>query len=254
MLLTATNLAFAYGIKPVLGDVSLSLDAGKVVALLGPNGGGKSTLIKCLLGDLRPAGQIVWQDRPIDRWSRRELAKQIAYLPQSPTADPNSRVIDVLRLGRVAHWGAFGIESVLDANVVNETIELLALQDLLTRPLDTLSGGQRQRVFVGRCLVQEPRALLLDEPGTHLDLKFQVELFQLLQRLARERQLGILMASHDLNMAAAFADELLLLHDGTIAARGDAKTVLSPDLLQKVYGLPMTTVDHNGATLVFPQI
>ncbi len=254
MLLTANNLAFAYGTKPALVGVSLTLAAGKIVALLGPNGSGKSTLIRCLLGDLKPAGQIAWNDRPIGKWSRRAMAKTVAYLPQAPSADPQSRVIDVLRLGRAAHWGAFGVESPRDAEVIGEVAALLGLTEFLTRPLDTLSGGQRQRVFVGRCLAQEPTALLLDEPATHLDLKYQVELLQLLKKLAAEKQLGILLASHDLNLAGAFADELILLHDGVVAARGDATTVLSPQTLQEVYGLPMTRIDSAQGPLVFPAI
>jgi ABC-type cobalamin/Fe3+-siderophores transport system ATPase subunit len=254
MLLTATNLSFAYAAKPALSGVSLTLAAGKVTALLGPNGSGKSTLIKCLLGDLRAAGDIAWDGKPLARWSRRELAKQIAYLPQTPTADPQSRVIDVLRLGRAAHWGAFGIESPRDATVLSEIAALLSLTDLLDRPIDTLSGGQRQRVFIGRCLAQEPKALLLDEPATHLDLKYQVELLQLLKRLATDRQLGILMASHDLNLAGAFADELILLHDGSVAARGGAAEVLSPAVLERTYGLPMVQSTHDGRIVVFPKL
>ncbi len=255
MLLTATNLAFAYATQPVLRDVSLSLDAGQIVALLGSNGSGKSTLIKCLLGDLSPAGSIVWENTPLVDWSRRNLAKHVAYLPQTPSADPQSRVIDVLRLGRAAHWGAFGIESAQDATVIAEVAALLGLGDMLNRPIDTLSGGQRQRVFVGRCLAQEPRALLLDEPSTHLDLKYQVELLQLLKRLAAERQLGVLMASHDLNLAAAFADELLLMNEGIIAAHGTADDVLQPKLLDQVFGLPMERMQFaSGQPGVFPRL
>jgi iron complex transport system ATP-binding protein len=115
----------------------------------------------------------------------------VAYLPQSPSYEPEQRVAEALRLGRAPYWGAFGIESTRDAQVVGEVARLLALDDLLARRMDELSGGQRQRVFVGRCLVQEPRALLLDEPNTFLDLRHQVELSQLLRRLARERQVPI---------------------------------------------------------------
>lgn len=253
MLLTAANLTFAYTATPVVRDVSLALDAGQVIALLGPNGSGKSTLIKLLLGDLRPAGEIAWDGLAIGKWARRDLAKRIAYLPQSPTADPQSRVIDVLRLGRAAHWGAFGVESPKDAKVIAETAALLELADLLTRPIDTLSGGQRQRVFVGRCLAQQPRALLLDEPGTYLDLKHQVELLQLLRRLANEQQLAVLLASHDLNLAGQYADGLVLMHEGAIAARGDRDAVLQPELLQRVFGLPMDRITSENRVLVFPK-
>src|SRR5204863_2343542 len=124
--------------------------------------------------------------------------------------------LEVLRLGRAAYWGAFGIESPRDAEIVREIATLLELGDLLNHRMDELSGGQRQRVFVGRCLVQEPAAMLLDEPSTFLDLRHQVELCALLKKLSRERNIGVLMASHDLNLAGGFCDRLMLLHDGAI--------------------------------------
>jgi ABC-type cobalamin/Fe3+-siderophores transport system ATPase subunit len=253
VLLQASNLTFAYATTPVLREVGLTLNAGQVIALLGPNGSGKSTLIRVLLGDLRASGEITWDKHPIRQWSRRELAKLIAYLPQAPTADPQARVIDVLRLGRAAHWGAFGVESPTDAKVITDTAELLELSDMLHRPLDTLSGGQRQRVFVGRCLAQQPKALLLDEPGTYLDFKYQVELLKLLRQLASEQQLAVLMASHDLNLAGQFADELVLMNAGAIVASGTHDAILQPALLQEVYGLPMDRVSSGDRVIVFPQ-
>src|SRR5436190_21818696 len=190
-LLTASSITFAYGDAPVLRGVDVTLAAGEVVALLGPNGSGKSTLIRTLLGHLRAsAGSIAWDGRPIERWRRRDLAKRVAYLPQAPTYDPQQTVADVLRLGRAAYWTAFGIESPRDATVVADVARTLGLTDFVDRPIDSLSGGQRQRVFVGRCLAQEPAALLLDEPSTFLDLRYQVELCQLLQNLARTKQLA----------------------------------------------------------------
>ena len=247
-LLRANDLTLSYADRPVLRGVSVSLAAGEVVALLGPNGSGKSTLIRVLLGHLalpaRDAGSVEWSGRPLAAWKRRDLARLVAYLPQSPVAEPGQTVAEVLRLGRAPYWGAFGIESPRDAEVVGEVGRLLALDDLLARKMDELSGGQRQRVFVGRCLVQEPRALLLDEPGTYLDLRHAVELLQLLRRLSRERSVGVLLASHDLNVAAALADRLILLHEGTVAAEGPAHQVLDPDLLGRVYGVRMQRVDR----------
>src|SRR3954469_7126351 len=152
-LLTASSLTFAYADAPVLRDVSVALRAGEVVSLLGPNGSGKSTLIRCLLGLLEiRSGAIEWDGRPIAQWSRRDLARRVAYLPQTPTVEPQHTVVDVLRLGRAAYWTAFGIESVRDDSVVRETAASLGLTDLLHRRMDELSGGQRQRVHVGRCL------------------------------------------------------------------------------------------------------
>ena len=246
VLLDASGVSFAYGDKPVLRDVRVALAPGEVVALIGPNGSGKSTLIKSLLGHLDASGSIAWDGRPIHDWRRRDLARFVAYLPQSPAFDPQQGVADVLRLGRAPYWGAFGLESQRDVEVVSRVVDELRLREWTTRRMDELSGGQRQLVYVARALIQEPRALLLDEPNTYLDLRHQVELGQLMRRLARERSLGLLVASHDLNLAAAFADRLVLLHEGFVAAEGSAEVVLEPEMLTRVYGVRMERVERPG--------
>ena len=254
-LLRVSNLHFSYPGRPVLRGVSLTLAPGEIVALLGPNGVGKSTLLRALLGQLDFEGDVEWEGRAVGGWLRRELARRVAYLPQSPAAEPEQHVADVLRTGRAPYWGAFGLESRRDVEVVREVAQRLGLQDLLARPMAELSGGQRQRAFVGRCLVQEPAALLLDEPSTFLDLRHQVELSQLLAGLSRERRMAVLMASHDLNLAATSADRLVLLHQGSVAAHGAPADVLDPEILGNVYGIPMTRIDAPNALkpLVFPE-
>jgi iron-chelate-transporting ATPase len=262
MLLTASDLSFSYAAaardvaprdaaaradRAVLRSVSLSLAAGEVVALLGPNGSGKSTLLRCLLGQLPAAGgTVAWDGKPARDWRPRDLARRVAYLPQAPAWDAGQSVRAAVALGRAPYWGAFGVESARDAAVVGEAAAALGLADLLDRRMDELSGGQRQRVLLGRCLAQEPAALLLDEPNTYLDLRHQVELATLLRRLAGERGIGVLMASHDLNLAGAFADRLVLLDGGAVAADGPVADVLRPDLLERVYGLPMDRLDRPG--------
>ena len=255
-LLRARDLTFAYGDRPVLRGVGLTLAAGEVVALLGPNGSGKSTLIRALLGQLHASGEVAWQGRALSESRKRDLARTVAYLPQSPAFESEQTVRDVLRLGRAPYWGAFGVESPRDGQVVAEIATMLQLEELLSRRVDQLSGGQRQRVFVGRCLVQEPRALLLDEPGTFLDLRHHVELLQLLRRLSRERGVGVLLASHDLNVAASLADRLILLDGGTLAAEGAPNSVLDPALLERVYGVPMDRIDRGDgrAPAVLPRV
>jgi iron complex transport system ATP-binding protein len=244
-LLHATGIHFSYGVDaPVLRNLSMELTPGEVVTLLGPNGSGKSTLIRALLGQLPARGEIRWQGKPVSEWRRKELAKFVAYLPQVPAYEPDQSVRDVLRMGRAPYWGAFGIERARDVKVVNEIATVLQLNDVLTRRMDQLSGGQRQRVFVGRCLVQEPKALLLDEPSTFLDLRHQVELLQLLRLLAFERGVGVLLASHDLNVAASLSDRLVLLNNGSIAAAGDPSRVLDASLMELVYGIPMERIDR----------
>ena len=186
-------------------------------------------------------------------WPRREFARSVAYLPQAPSYDAEQTVGDVLRLGRAPYWRAFGLESDRDVRVVKEVSRRLSLDALLGRRMDELSGGQRQRVFLGRCLAQEPVAMLLDEPNTYLDLKHQVELFQLLRQLAAETGIAVLMASHDINLAAAFADRLIVLADGALVVEGHPAAVMNPELLEKVYGLPLRLVDNlGGAPAILP--
>ncbi len=245
-MLVAREVTLAYAERPVLRGVNVSLSAGEVVALIGPNGSGKTSLIRALLGAVRATGAIRWFERPSHDWPRRELARRVAYLPQSPTWDPGQRVVDVLRLGRTPYGGAFGLESRRDAEVLDDVAAALELTDLLDRPIDELSGGQRQRVFLGRCLSQEPSALLLDEPNTFLDLRHQVELCQRLRRLAAERGMGVLMAVHDLTLASLFADRVVLLQDGAVKGAGPPAEVLSADVISAAYGLPLVRLAGPG--------
>ncbi len=254
-LLQVKNLIFSYTAdRPVLRDVSFSIQPGQVVAILGPNGSGKSTLIKLLIGHLNSRDTISWQGRSIRDWSRRKLARHIAYLPQFPTYDPSHRVIDHLKLGRAPYLRLLGLESQLDIDAIDRTSKLLDLADLLYRPIETLSGGQRQRVFLARCLIQEPKLLLLDEPSTFLDLHHQVDLLKLLKKLAKENQLAVLLASHDLNLSAAFADTLILLHNGAIANSGTPSRVLWPETLNSIYNTPLQRLDTPSGPVIVPKL
>jgi iron complex transport system ATP-binding protein len=253
--LLVKNLSFSYSPdKPTLRDISFSLESGQILAILGPNGSGKSTLIKALLGHVRATGSISWQSRPLHDWSRKKLARRIAYLPQSPTHDPAHTVRDHLRLGRAPYLKILGLESDHDIEVIQKTAKLLHLSDLLHRPIDHLSGGQRQRVFLARCLIQEPRVLLLDEPNTFLDLQHQVELLKLLRQFTKDQQLAVILASHDLNLGAAFADQLILLHNGAIAKTGSPSRVLWPETLAPIYNLPLIRLDAPSGPVIFPKL
>lgn len=254
-ILDARAVSYAYGIRPAVADVSLTLRPGEVVAILGPNGSGKSTLLKLLLGQLHGTGEILWHGKHLRQWPKRDLARRVAYLPQNPAFDADQSVADAVRLGRAPYWGAFGVETPHDIHVTREVMETLELTDLADRSMDTLSGGQRQRVFLGRCLAQEPAAMLLDEPNTFLDLRHQVELCRLLRTLARDRNIGVLMASHDLNLAGAYADRLVLLNDGQLVGDGTPDHVLNPELLGRVYGVPIRRVEGAGGTpIVVPVV
>jgi iron complex transport system ATP-binding protein len=257
MSLCCERLSFAYRADhPVVREISLALAPGRITVLLGPNGSGKSTLLKLLLGELKPeSGNIEWENRPLRSHRPRELARGIAYLPQSPAYEGGQSVAEVLRAGRTPYLQAFGLESPRDAEVVARTAQLLGLTELMPRPMHELSGGQRQRAFLGRALAQEPRVFLLDEPNTFLDLQHQAQLWQLLRSLARESNLAILAASHDLNISAAFADELMLLDEGRVVASGTVDAVLDAELLSRVYRIGMERIERPGKTpVVFPEL
>jgi iron complex transport system ATP-binding protein len=252
-MLIARNIHVTYGTRPALDGVNLSLFSGELVVLLGPNGSGKSTLVKSVLGTVPATGTIEWFDKRLRSWNRRKLARKVAYLPQSPGSEPGQTVLDVLRLGRAPYWSVFGVESSIDDAAVHRVARELEMTDWFDRPVDTLSGGQRQRVYIGRCLVQEPAAVLLDEPTAHLDLRHQLELCTRLKNFTREKQLGVLLVLHDLNLAAHVADRIVLLSGGKVAAIGPPAEVMTPPIVAGVYELPMRSVSPEGdRPVLFP--
>jgi iron complex transport system ATP-binding protein len=252
MTLTADRISVTLGSRPILGGVSVSVAAGELVALLGPNGCGKTTLLRAVAGVQACAGTLSLDGAAYDVIGPAALAKRIAYLPQSPTVPAGLRVRELLLLGRLPHRNVLGLETRRDQQIAAAVAADLELTDLLGRPLDTLSGGQRQRAFIARCLVQEPSVLLLDEPATYLDLRHQVDLLALLRRLATEKQLAILMASHDLNLTATHCDRMVLMDGGAVVSEGPPDTVLDPAVLQSVFGVPMKRVNVDGVAMVVP--
>lgn len=251
-LVTASSVAVTLAGRKVLHDGSLALSRGEMVALIGPNGCGKTTLLRALLGHVAITGAVTWFDKPLAQWRPRDLAQRVAYLPQTPAYEPGDRVIDALRLGRSPHQSLLGLETEHDDSVVHDVAQSLGLTELLDRPLDTLSGGQRQRVFLGRALAQEPQALLLDEPATYLDLRHQVDLYQLLGRLRRDRELGILIAAHDLNLVAMHCDRAVVLKDGRVVASGSVAESMTEQTLFDAFEVRMKRIVAEGVTNFVP--
>lgn len=245
-LLRAQSLSLTLSGMDVLHDVSLDLAPGEIVALIGPNGCGKTSLLRAVLGHVPVRGDVSWEDKPLRKWSPRELARCVAYMPQNPTWDPNDRVNEVLRLGRWARQPMLGLETTTDDDIIASLAAQLDLTTLLDRRMDALSGGQRQRVFLGRCLAQQPRALVLDEPATFLDLRHQVELYELLTRLKTESHLAVLMACHDLNLAAMHADRAIVLKHGKTLASGAVNDVMTEPIMSEAFDLPMKRIEIAG--------
>lgn len=244
-VLQVQHLTVHLGKRLVLQDLNFELESGQVMALIGANGSGKTTLLRTLIGRVVSEGKILWMGKMIKDWSLRTLAKQVAYMPQSPLSEPGDRVIEVLRIGRFPHRGWMSLDHEEDEIMIRQVAKELGLTDLLDRPIETLSGGQRQRVFLGRCLVQSPRVILLDEPTTFLDLKHQAEFYRLMRQLAETRGICILMACHDLNLATAHADKVMVLKSGRILACGNVREVMTEQIISEAFDMRMKRIDLN---------
>jgi iron complex transport system ATP-binding protein len=239
------GLSFRYGSTPVLDDVALqAARPGELLGLVGPNTAGKSTLLKCIAGLLRAQGRI-WLDgeevRSAEQW--RGLRRQVTYLPQEYASTAALTVFEAVLVARqqTASW----IVGDDDVATVATILDELRLEPIALRYLSELSGGQRQMVAVAQALAREPRVLLLDEPTSSLDLQRQLELLQLVQGLAIERSMTVLIALHDLNLAARFVDRLVILHQGRAYADGAPGDVLTEMMLRHVYGVE-ARVEHDA--------
>ncbi|MBX5459199.1 MAG: ABC transporter ATP-binding protein [Thermogemmatispora sp.] len=236
-LLEVRNVTFGYSLQPIFFDVCLELAAGEMAGLLGPNGSGKTTLLRLLSGVLRPTqGEIRLQGRALGHWRRRELARMVAVVPQELHIPFDFTVEQLVALGRLPFVGLLGSYGPQDRARIEEAMRVTGVAALAERPFNELSGGERQRVLVAMALAQQPRLLLLDEPTAHLDIRYQIEVLELVQRLNREQGLTVLAAMHDLNLAARYFPRLVLFQRG-IVADGTPATVLEPRLLSRVYGI-----------------
>lgn len=253
--LRADALTLAYGDHVVVDGLDLAIVNGRITAVIGPNGCGKSTLLRALGRLLQPAGgQVLLDGKRIDRMPTRAVAGMLGALPQAPVAPEGLTVGDLAARGRHPHQRWFRQWSRDDEAVVAEALRWTGMLDLADRPLDELSGGQRQRAWLAMALAQGTDVLLLDEPTTFLDLAHAVEVLDLVDRLHADRGRTVVMVLHDLNMAARYADQLVVMKDGVIAAAGPPGEILSSALLEDVFGLRASVVVDpvSGAPMVIP--
>jgi iron complex transport system ATP-binding protein len=238
LLLEVEALRFGYPARPLLHGVDLALGRGELLALLGTNGSGKTTLLRLISGLLRPeAGEVRVAGRPVAAWRRDELARRLAVLPQRLELPAGFRVAELVEMGRAPHASRLFGSTPEDAAAVERALVDADAVELADRMADELSGGERQRVLVAMALAQEPQLLLLDEPTLHLDVAHRVALLGTITRLQRSRGIGVLAVLHDLDLAAAFAPRVALLHEGRILADGSAEEVLRGELLRRVFGV-----------------
>jgi len=230
-----------------IDGISLDIAAGRTTALLGPNGAGKSTLLQLLLGVAPPAaGSIAFKGRSLSEWQRRDLARELGVVPQGET-EPLFTAREIVAMGRYPYLGPWSREGADDAKAISRAMDRCDVSQFADRWLSTLSGGERQRVRLARALAQEPSVLVLDEPTTFLDIRHEMTTFELLRRLRNEGT-TILLVTHNINLAARYADELVLMDRGRIAAQGTPASVLTEDRVAGVYEWPVSieSLDEHG--------
>jgi iron complex transport system ATP-binding protein len=253
-LVVVEGVSFAYGPHPALAEVSMVARAGELVALLGPNGAGKSTLLRLAAGLLAPAsGSVRVAGLPAHAAPRRALARVCALVPQEPRAPWPFTVREAVMMGRAPRQGLLGLAGPFDHGAVAGALRACDLEHLADRRLDALSGGERRRVFFARALAQEPRVLLLDEPTAFLDLAHQVAAMEM-ARVAARAGICVVAVLHDLNLAAAAADRLVVMSRGRVVADGPPGEVLTAERVQEVWGVAVWRGENGatGAPLVMP--
>ena len=247
-MLEVRDITVNYGETEVLLDVSLSLREGEVIAVLGANGTGKTTLIRALNGTLPLAGGAIELDgRRLNNLSRREIARNIAVVAQENETRFPVTVLEFVLSGRFVHGGAFGWESESDFDFAETALAECDLSGYETRLMNHLSGGERQRVVLARAIATNAPILLLDEPTANLDLAHQAMMFKLVRNRCLEQQASAIVITHDLNLAAEFADEIIMLKDGRIAAKGTPAEVLTAENVRDVFGVRVL-LDKNPAS------
>jgi iron complex transport system ATP-binding protein len=250
-MLRADNVSFGYRGEHgafSLADVSVAIAPGSLTGLLGPNGCGKTTLLKLLCGVLEPhGGAVTLDDRPLASLTRRELARHVAVVPQETHPAFDYSVMEMVLMGRHPHLGAFQLEGPADFAVARESMSVTGTAHLADRSYMTLSGGEKQRVVIASALAQATGLLLLDEPTASLDLGYQLEVASLLARLNRERCVTMVLATHDLNLAASLCDRLVLLREGRVLAQGPTSDVLTGSMVQRLYDVDADVQFHPRA-------
>jgi iron complex transport system ATP-binding protein len=252
-MLEVTDVSFAYSSRRaapqrVLDAVSLQVQRGSVVGLLGPNGSGKTTLLKIVAGVLKPqSGRVLIDGQAIEQLTRRDLARRLAVVPQETQTTFDFTVIDMVLMGRYPHLGAFQLEGAADQAIARDALAATGTAGLEARPCATLSGGEKQRVVIASALAQASDMLLLDEPTAALDLGYQFEIAALLRRLNAERGTTLIVSTHDLNLAAALCERVVLLKQGRVIAQGTTGETLTAGNVRLLYDIDADVQFHPRA-------
>jgi iron complex transport system ATP-binding protein len=253
--LMTSKLDIAYEDRLIVEDLSVQIPQGQITALVGANGSGKSTILKTMARIMQPkSGAVLLDGKSIHKQSTREIAKQLAILPQNPTAPEGLTVTELVSYGRFPYQKGFGSMKAEDKAMVEWAIEATGMVDFYDRPIDQLSGGQRQRAWIAMALAQDTDILFLDEPTTFLDMAHQLEVLQLLEKLNADSQRTIVMVVHDLNHASRYAHHMIAIKNGKAVAEGTPVEVVSCDVLRNVFGIEadIVTDPRSGVPLCLP--
>ncbi len=255
-MLKIQNLSVAYGERVILHGIDLEVKSGEIMALIGPNGAGKSTLIRAVSGVIPiQSGSVRTNGDDLRALPPPQRARYVATVPQAVALPAAFTVWEMVLMGRTPYLGFLGHASRADEELARTALARVHALDLVERRVGELSGGEAQRVLLARALCQSTPIILLDEPTAHLDLQYQVSLLELVRGLVHAEKLAVLIALHDLNLAARVAERIALMADGRIAALGSPRQVLTSELISRVYGLPVEVVEHplSGGPLVLPK-
>jgi iron complex transport system ATP-binding protein len=239
--------------KLIVQNIDLEISIGEWICIIGPNGAGKSSLLKSLAGIIPSTGEILIDGSNVRELSERDRACWIAYVAQEPIMPAGMRVFDYVLLGRTAHLKMLATESPKDLEIARYVISELDLDKFIDRDVATLSGGERQRVAIARALTQASPIILLDEPTTALDVGYQQEVLELIDRLRNEKKIAVISTMHDLTVSGLYPDHLMLLAAGNVVVSGSAEFVLTPENIATHYGAKVTVISHESGPVVIPE-
>lgn len=245
---------FSYRNRPVLEDISFEINRGEFFGIVGPNGAGKTTLLKIMNCILKPkSGTVYYEGKDLYKFSRKELAKKISYVPQEQELPFSFTVEETVLMGRYPHLGVLGIEGRKDHEIAKKSMERCKVFHLKERFVNEISGGEKQRVIIARALAQEGEVMLLDEVTAHLDISSAIEIMELLKNLQEEEGKTIIVASHDINLISNFADRIMLLVEGKLVSIEAPSRIFTEEILRSVYGERLSVIKLGNTPFVVPK-